>query len=96
MTETYVRPHRVAIWPDTPEGLAECEAYIAWSNANAPEWWLQGAIFQQVEVRRDFYHQPWAAVCEYRPDWDAPEGEATMRPHAVIHDTIVPPPSEYD
>jgi len=79
---------RFLVWADTPEGLAECEAYIEWSNTAAPQWWLNGDLLQQTTVRRDRWGQPWCQVCEALPDWSAPEGEEAQRPHGVLQNSI--------
>lgn len=86
------KPTRVLIWPGTPEGAAECQAYIDWSMTAPPAWWLDGAPWMDpAEPRVDAYGQPWCPMCEYRPDFDEPAGGEALRPNAVIHDMVVYP-----
>jgi len=92
MTE-HVNPQRVAIWPATPEGEAERQAYMAWATDHHPESpdpfhapWMFTTL--------DAYSQPWCTVCEYRPDWSEYAGGAAMRPNAILHDSVVPAPIE--
>lgn len=89
-------PQRVLIWPNTPAGKAERDAYSAWADAHAGEGTEDPASWRPfhnpgVTSQVDFYGQPWCTECAYRPDWDEPAGGEARRPNAVIHDSVVPP-----
>lgn len=76
-------PNRILIWPATPAGIAERDAYAQWSDTAAPvayqpvqpDWWA---------MRFDVFGQPFCAMCEYRPDYEEPEGGPALRPNAVM------------